>query len=272
MVAADVEAIVGAPVEFDELKVRPGRRRTLRARGPLMSVIVKVYSSERAPIVAKRLMALAAGPAEPLVPLVLLCDPEQHLIVLTDMPGSPLREAVAAADLAACRRTGRALGAWHAAWTGRAPLVLERHTAERELRILLERARSASMVVGDAVRQAAPGLASDWSSSTAVHRDLYEEQILLGERVSLIDLDDAAVGPPELDVGNLVAHLELFARKHGLRIPRQLEALLAGYADVGPDLDPLLLGRCRSLSLLRLACLNDDPRLVDVAVGHPVTA
>jgi hypothetical protein len=34
-----------------------------------------------------------------------------------------------------------------------------------------------------------------------VHRDLYEEQVLLGERVALIDLDDAALGPPELDIG-----------------------------------------------------------------------
>mgnify|MGYP003297699673 CR=1 FL=1 len=32
-----------------------------------------------------------------------------------------------------------------------------------------------------------------------VHRDLYEEQVLLGDRVGLIDLDDAALGFREDD-------------------------------------------------------------------------
>ena len=272
MIPADLGAIVGTPVQFVELKVRPGRRRTLRAAGPRMTAIVKAYASDRAPVVARRLMALAAGPGEPLVPRVLLSDPEHRLIVLTDMPGPPFREAVAAAELEECRRAGRAIGVWHAAWTGRAPFVLDPHTAQRELDILHQRADSASFGVADAVRQAAVGLAADWLCSTVVHRDLYEEQILMGEHVSLIDLDDVAVGPPELDVGNLLAHLELFSISHGLSTTRQAQALLAGYTAASPGLDPVLLGRCRSLSLLRLACLNDDPRLVDLALGDGVTA
>ena len=44
-----------------------------------------------------------------------------------------------------------------------------------------------------------------------MHRDLYEEQLLAGERIGLIDLDDAALGPPELDLGNLLGHVELLA-------------------------------------------------------------
>jgi len=56
-----LEPILGAPVVLEELKHKPGRRTTSRAVGARRSAIVKVYASERAPIVAARLGALAAG-------------------------------------------------------------------------------------------------------------------------------------------------------------------------------------------------------------------
>ena len=98
-------------------------------------------------------------------------------------------------------------------------------------------------------------------SVTVVHRDLYEEQVLLGERVGLIDLDDAALGPPELDVGTCspTSTCSSSAAKRGL--DRAQEALLDGYAAHGP-LDPRLLDRCRTLARLRLACIHDESRLL----------
>jgi aminoglycoside phosphotransferase (APT) family kinase protein len=96
---------------------------------------------------------------------------------------------------------------------------------------------------------------------TVVHRDLYEEQVLLGDRVGLIDLDDAALGPPELDVGNLLAHLDLLGLRSGRTLDRAAEALLDGYSRRG-RLDARLLERCRTLSRLRLACIHDEARLL----------
>jgi len=64
--------LVGEPLRLSVLKHKPGRRLTLRARGPGGSAIVKRYGSDRAPRVAARVAALAGGPAEPLVPEVLL--------------------------------------------------------------------------------------------------------------------------------------------------------------------------------------------------------
>src|SRR5439155_17692270 len=93
----------------------------------------------------------------------------------------------------------------------------------------------------------------------AVHRYLYEEQILVGPAVGLIDLDDAAAGPPELDVGNLAAHVELLAIRAGRSLDPPFEAFLRGYAETGPSLDGELLDRCRRLSLLRLACIHRMP-------------
>jgi Ser/Thr protein kinase RdoA (MazF antagonist) len=267
-----VEAIVGAPVYLEPLKHRRGRRRTMRARGPRGSAIVKVYASGRAAVVARRVESLAAGPEEPLVPTVLHVDPGLRLVVLTDLPGRPLREALLEGDLATCARVGSALGSWHAAWDRNAPGALRPHTAERESTLLRARAEATSPPVARAVGDVLPELEGEWTCTTVVHRDLYEEQVLVDERVALIDLDDAALGPPELDVGNLLAHVELFELRRGRDLAPEKRALLEAYAETGPLLEGALLDRCRRLSLLRLACLNDDVRLAEAALADGVLA
>jgi Ser/Thr protein kinase RdoA (MazF antagonist) len=265
-----LEEIVGAPVALEELKRKPGRRRTLRVRGSGGSAIAKVYASDRASTVARRIAALAAGPAEPVVPVVLHLDSELHLLVLSEVLGPPLRDPLLEGDLATCSRVGAALGAWHAAWEGIAPIPLQRHTIEREFEILRSRAQAASPQVATALADVLSRLPTRWRCSTVVHRDLYEEQVLVGDRVGLIDLDDAALGPPELDVGNLLAHVELLERRRGADLAREMQAVLDGYADTGPALDEALLDGCRRLTLLRLACLNDDVRLAEAALPGDV--
>jgi hypothetical protein len=267
-----LEEIVGAPVALEELKHKPGRRRTLRVRGSGGSAIAKVYASDRASLVARRIAALAGGPPEPLVPVVLHVDPELHLLVLSEVPGRPLRDALLEGDLATCSRVGAALGAWHAAWEGLAPNPLQQHTIDLELEILRSCSVAASRPVARAVTDALPRVAGEWTCGTVVHRDLYEEQILAGERVGLIDVDDAALGPPELDLGNLLAHAELLEQRRGRELARETRALLEGYAETGPALDEALLDRCRRLTLLRLACLNDDARLAEAALPEDVLA
>jgi Ser/Thr protein kinase RdoA (MazF antagonist) len=266
MVNSRLEAHLGAPVAFEELKRKPGRRLTLRARGPAGSAIVKVYASDRAPLVARRVASLAAGPPEPVVPRVLDVDPTRHLVVLSDVPGRPLREALLDGDLVACSRAGAALGVWHASWDGVAPAPLVGHTIDREIEILCAQAETASPSVARSVEDALAHLIGPWECTTVVHRDLYEEQVLTGDRVGVIDVDDAALGPPELDVGNLVAHVELLERRRERDLAPATRALLDGYAETGPALDRALLARCRRLTLLRLACLNDDHTLVEAGV------
>jgi Ser/Thr protein kinase RdoA (MazF antagonist) len=266
-VISRLEALLGAPVTLEALKRKSGRRWTLRARGPERRAIVKVYVSDRAPLVARRVASLAAGPPEPVVPTVLDVDPKLHLVVLSDIPGRPLREALLAGDLAACSRVGAALGGWHASWEGAAPAPLTGHTIDREVEILCAHAEAASPPVGRSVEDALPQLLGPWECTTVVHRDLYEEQVLTGERVGLIDMDDSALGPPELDVGNLLAHVELLEQRCERDVAPAKRALLEGYAETGPALDEALLARCRRLSLLRLACLNDDSTLVERALG-----
>jgi len=268
-----LEPVLGTPVVLEELKHKPGRRTTSRAAGSKRTAIVKVYASERAPRVAARLGALAAGPAEPIVPDVLLCDAEAHLVALSEVPGVPLRDAILGGDLNTCARAGSVIGAWHRAWEGRSPDALVPHTAERELEILRSRIEGTSPEVAAAVRAALPDVpGGDWDASTVVHRDLYEEQIMVGEQIGLIDLDDAALGPPELDVGNLVAHIDLLALRSETDLTAATDAVLQGYRGTGPSLDAPLLARCRALSLLRLACIHETLTLIDVSLAPFATA
>lgn len=260
--------LIGGPVSFEELKHKPGRRRTLRAVGTAGGAIVKLYASDRAATVAARVAALRDGPDEPMVPRVLLCDPARRMVALSYVPGTPLSRAVQAHDRAACARAGRALGAWHAFWSGRAPRSMRRHTSDREMKAIDARADALEAGTAERVRRLARRLMPAWSCPTVVHRDLYEDQVMVGARVGLIDLDDAALGPPELDIGNLLAHLELRALREGNGAAGAAAPLLEGYAASGPVLNPLLLDSCRRLSLLRLAGIHREPELLTLAASR----
>ena len=261
---ATLERLLGGPVELVELKRKPGRRRTLRATGPCGRAIVKIYATPRAGAVADRLGAIQDGPAEPRLPQVLHVDPDVGLLVLSEVDGEPLRYPVLSGDRGVCHRTGQVLAGWHRAWRGRPPDALPHHTAGRELEALSRQASLAPDGLGHrALEEGRELVGHEWACATVVHRDLYEEQILLGPDggVGLIDLDDAAAGPPELDVGNLLAHLELLAVRTGRNLQAEGDAVLDGYLSVAPSLDGQLLERCRRLTLLRLACIHRRPEL-----------
>jgi Ser/Thr protein kinase RdoA (MazF antagonist) len=274
VVASAAEAVVGGPVRLAVLKDKPGRRCTWRAVGPGGTVVVKAYASERAPVVAARLDALAAGPAEPLVPNVRLVNPEHRLVVLDQIPGRPLREAVLAGDLGTCWRVGNLLGRWHRAWRGKKPAPLRPHTLDDELAVLRSVAANAPPAIGAAVELAVGDGWEAWPCDGVVHRDLYEDQVLLGPTVGLIDLDDAALGPPELDLGNLLAHLHLLGRRTRFSLAVADQILVGWCHGSGSPPDPARLTACRRLALLRLACIHALPSLLAIAAwgaGAPLS-
>lgn len=254
---------VGQPCDLEVLKDKPGRRRTARVTGSRDTAIVKAYASLRAPTVAARVAALAAGPDEPVVPRVVHLDVQRRIVVLSQVPGRPFSEFILDGDLAVCTRVGEALGRWHGSWAGRVPNALRPHPVERELELLADHIDAATPEVADAVRSRATRFAAPWPCSTIVHRDLYEEQIVVADRVGLIDLDDAAAGPPELDLGNLLAHIALLGiRHHQCSTDAVTDALMTGYRGAGPRLDDVRLRQCTWLSRLRLACIHDEPALL----------
>jgi hypothetical protein len=260
-VIGQLEQIVGSPVELEQLAHRPGQRRTLRASGPVRTAIVKLYASDRATTVAGRVGALGAVPPGVAVPRLLLSDPGLNMVVLSEVPGEPLTGAILDGDVASCRCAGAAIGSWHRSWRGRAPKPLRPHGADRELAMLNQCADAVSPRLAEAVRSAAEGLGEPWTCSTVVHRDLTDARILMGERVGLIGLDYAALGPPELDVGHLLAHVDLLSLRAGRDMAETREEIVFGHQGFGDDLDDELLDRCRRLARLRLACIHAESRL-----------
>jgi Ser/Thr protein kinase RdoA (MazF antagonist) len=88
------------------------------------------------------------------------------------------------------------------------------------------------------------------------HRDLHPRQVVLsGHDIGFIDLDDCALAPPGLDVGNMVAHLRREAvigrRQHDVAA-RAVSAFLTGYGAEPPDLQAWV-----ALALARLASLAE---------------
>ena len=170
-----LERIVGSPVELEQLAHRPGRRRTLRASGPVRTAIVKLYASDRSATVAQRVDALSVVPPGVAVPRLLLSDPVLHMVVVSEVQGEPFTGALLDRDAGVCRCAGAAIGRWHRSWRGRAPSPLRPHGADRELAILNRCADCASPRVAEAVRRAAADLGEPWASTTVVHRDLTDE-------------------------------------------------------------------------------------------------
>ncbi|MDY3049603.1 MAG: phosphotransferase [Rothia sp. (in: high G+C Gram-positive bacteria)] len=90
-----------------------------------------------------------------------------------------------------------------------------------------------------------------------LHRDLHDKQLLWdGRDLSLLDLDTAAAGDPELDLGNLMAHLQLrvFQGLLSAEVSQQVQGLLLSLAlDLGLDLGRLAL--YQQAAQLRIMCL-----------------
>jgi len=88
------------------------------------------------------------------------------------------------------------------------------------------------------------------------HRDLHPQHVIVsGEAVGFIDLDDCALAPPGLDVGNMVAHLRreaLVGRRRVEVAARAVSAFLEAYGAAPPDLSTWV-----ALALARLAGLAE---------------
>ncbi len=107
------------------------------------------------------------------------------------------------------------------------------------------------------------------TSSSLIHRDLHDKQILVDDDgvVGLLDLDTLAIGDPALDVANLLAHLELRVLQgqgslDGARVAA--DAFLEGYRPA-PELMERVVTYVAT-SRLRLACVYAfRPRWADLA-------
>lgn len=255
--------------EVEILRYRPARRCALRFRfgGPApRRVYVKLYRPRNAERVARTLAGLAAqGPwADLRIPAVLAFVPEDGAVILEEVRGMPFSDHLARGEEdgpAACA-TARAVLRLHGldvpdvgAWTAADELAV---LMGRRESLLTRRDLDPRQVDGLYRRISVIAPILDSSPPVLLHRDLHPQQILLdGRSGALVDLDDAARGPAEIDLGNLLAHLDLFAvhlSPHSARITRTGRLIRAAYESSGSLSRPALRVSWAA-SLLRLAGL-----------------
>lgn len=246
------EVTPGAQVKT-VLRYLPGRRVTTLVEHEGELVVVKVFASPRARGNARRLRAFAASRAADLVPTVLGCDAPGHVLAITYRHGRPLVSLSDAEYAAAFCAVGATLRELHDSGA-----ELDRvWDWEQEVAELHRRAVPVTVDVVEALVASTGWLSG--ALRTPAHRDCHPRQVVLAadDTVAFIDLDDAAMSPRGLDVGNVLGHLvrdRLVDARRVRTTEAASEAFLDGYGG-GNDLDEAAVIGWTLLALARLAAL-----------------
>jgi aminoglycoside phosphotransferase (APT) family kinase protein len=222
---------------------RPERRAVVRLAGAEGVRYAKVVPPGRiAPLAAAARHAGAATDRLRTAPLVAV-DEARGVAVFAALPGRTLAEIDDAEELArGARAAGEALRALHALAP---PRGARTHDVEAELRLLEEQVTRAAALVPDLAHRigAAPARvraalrAGRGAAAALIHRDFYDQQVILGAdgRAGVLDLDTMAIGEPALDVANMLVHFDLRAMQApgpaaATRAVRAAAAFLDAYA------------------------------------------
>lgn len=213
--------------------------------------VLKVFASPRGRGNDRRLRALAAAGMEGLVPDPWGVDRSGHVQLVSFIDGVVFDDEAPDRFVASARMAGRLAARLHGCGA-----ELDRSwTWHDEVALLTKRATPTTRSAVEDVVARTAHLADE--PLVSAHRDCHPKQMVRsGERASWIDLDDAAMAPPTLDVGNLIAHLlrdAALARRSEALTGAAVAAVLDGYGPVRGDLDAWI-----ALALVRLAGLAES--------------
>lgn len=160
------------------------------------------------------------------------------------------------------------------------------HSSVEERQVLaqwLESVRSYAALdriqdLDEAADAVADALAEKPDAAVLLHRDLHDKQLLWdGSQLSILDIDTAAIGEAALDLGNLLAHIELRRIQGHLEATRAAEITVI-LQDLSQEcgISPSRLRAYTQGSRLRIACVyafrpSSAPWLdtwVDWALAH----
>jgi aminoglycoside phosphotransferase len=237
---------------------RPERRAVVQRPDGSYAKVVRpgnssglVATSERTRLAARRAFV---------VPRVLAHDLSAGMVTWEELPGPTLLQvghsAPGVADVVrAWAAAGRAVADLH----GHDPTGLSIHDARDEVRTTAGWVESA-VAWGLLPAAADPAayrilLAGPPGPAGVLHRDLHDKQVVLArDGVGVLDLDTLAVGERALDLGNVLAHLELRIAQGLLAEPAAQLAGAAFRAGAAPDADTLRrIPAYQQVARLRLA-------------------
>lgn len=231
------------------LRHLPGRRVATLVDTPAGPAVLKVFARPRGRGNDRRLRLLSTCPsAGALVPRPLGADTSGHVSLVEYLPGEVFDTVDDDRFVAAAPLVGAALAALHASL-----VELDRGwTWAQEVKLLRDRPAPVTAALVDGVVEQTAHLAAEPVS--VAHRDCHPRQIVLTpDGVRWIDLDDLALAPPTLDVGNMIAHLRrdaAFGDRSEAATAAAISGFREGYGAVSGDLDAW-----ERLALIRLAGL-----------------
>lgn len=224
---------------------RPERRAVVRTGEGEDLTFTKVVRPARTAGIVRRMEQAAAVPGLT-APRITAADEEKGTIRMSTLPGRTLHDLLAV-DVPAgvSRSVGEAVRTLHSAVEVEVEgMVVRDLGAEVDTtRGLLDLARlhralgrRALDALDRDVAQAASAVvaAGPVGERAVLHRDLHDKQLLIDDcRVGMLDVDTLGLGDPALDLGNLLAHLDLRVQQ-GWMTERTAcdveEGVLEGYA------------------------------------------
>jgi DNA-binding response OmpR family regulator len=262
--------VFGEPVEVLAVAVvrhQPGRRCTLRyelqRRGTANSqrIYAKTYVSRRTAARVHRTLSAAAAANGVRFPEPLGYLPRLHLVLQARLEGRSATPRLLAGDEALASRIAEIAFALH---TSNAKLE-GNHRLHHELASL--DARVAGLPPDLAARAQDHRAAAEAALTPLrwrrrpVHRDFHEGQVVVDAngRLGLLDVDNAAISEPAVDVARFLARLQLLALKKPesrAAVAASAAAFRTTYFSLDRQLDRRLLRALEATTLLRLACLD----------------
>ncbi len=233
------------------LRHLPGRRATAQIITPSGPAILKAFANPRARGNDRRLRVLATTNAAAIVPTPLAVDATGHIGLIEFLPGQPLTDLAPAQLPAAAEAAGRALAALH-----HCGAILDRAWEIDQETTQLQRTAGprTAHAINDLLR-ADPAPTPE--PLLPAHRDCHPAQAIVGPdgQVRWADLDDAAMAPASLDLGNFLGHI---TRQELLGIwPPQLAATVRNSFLNGYGPPPPAVPAWERLTLARLLALAD---------------
>lgn len=236
------------------LRHLPGRRvATAVHLADGRHAVLKVFASPRGRGNDRRLSALAATAVAGSVPTSLGVDRAGHVSLISWAPGQVYDEVDDDTFVAVAGDIGRSLAALH-----RSGAAIDRSwTVDDELVQLLRRATPRSRPLADAVVSDPMVDRARLEPLRTAHRDCHPRQVVVdGLHPRWIDLDDCAMAPPGLDVGNFLAHLRRDAaigRRDTAATRAAIRAFVEGYGEL-----PSTTAWWETASLARLVGLAES--------------
>jgi hypothetical protein len=262
------DSVVPGARLVEELRSVAGRRVVSLLLDGDRFVVCKVFKSPRARGNHRRLTELKRSPAAPIVPQTLGVDSTGHVWLVEHLAGSTWDECDDDRFVGAADTLGRALRSLHTSGA-----ELDRAwTIDDELTQLTRRAPEATAAAVADICVRVERLGACRGPLVSGHRDCHPKQAVVddGGTVRWIDLDDAAMAPAGLDLGNMIGHLwrDLVLGRRPVEVcAAAIDGVLAGYAAIPEDLELWV-----ELSMLRLAGLattrHGHPEWTDAILGE----